>query len=39
MEMEEDLPPFGYMHGSNDNKNNKDHKDLVNNIKDWKSAF
>lgn len=39
MEMEEDLPPFGYMHGSNDNKNNKDHKDLVDNIKDWKSAF
>ena len=28
-----------YTVGSNDNGNNDGHKDLVNNIKDWKSAF
>ena len=38
LEMEEDLPPFGYMHGSKDNRNDE-HSNLVDNIKDWKSAF
>ena len=38
MEMEEDLPPFGYMHASQEQSDPK-HNQMVDNIKDWKSAF